>query len=50
MVFGTDFPHLDHDRGIFDDVVALRSTLGEDALRTILWDSPCHLMGIAGHA
>jgi predicted TIM-barrel fold metal-dependent hydrolase len=50
MVFGTDFPHLDHDRGIVDDVLALRSTLGEDALRTILWDSPCHLMGITGDA
>jgi predicted TIM-barrel fold metal-dependent hydrolase len=50
MVFGTDFPHLDHDRAIVDDVLALQSTLGEDALRTILWDSPCHLMDMARDA
>jgi predicted TIM-barrel fold metal-dependent hydrolase len=46
MVFGTDFPHLDHDHGIVDDMMALRGTLGDQALRTILWDSPCHLMGM----
>jgi hypothetical protein len=31
-------------------MLALRSTLGEDALRTILWDSPCRLMGMARDA
>lgn len=50
MVFGTDFRHLDHDRGMVDDAIALRSTLGEEALRTILWDSPCDLMGMARDA
>lgn len=46
MVFGTDFPHLDHGRGIVGDVLAQRATLGDAALRTILWDSPCSLMGM----
>jgi predicted TIM-barrel fold metal-dependent hydrolase len=50
MVFGTDFPHLDHDREIVDKVMALQRTLGEEALRTILWDSPCGLMGMACNA
>jgi uncharacterized protein len=50
MVFGTDFPHLDHDHGIVGDMLALRGTLGEAALRTILWDSPRGLMGMASRA
>jgi uncharacterized protein len=46
MVFGTDFPHLDHGPGMVDEMMALRGTLDDAALRTILWDSPCALMGI----
>jgi predicted TIM-barrel fold metal-dependent hydrolase len=46
MVFGTDFPHLDHDRGIVDEVLARRPALGDAALRAILWDSPCELMRV----
>jgi len=45
MVFGTDFPHLDHDHGIVDELMARRTTFGDLALRTILWDSPCALLG-----
>jgi predicted TIM-barrel fold metal-dependent hydrolase len=47
LMFGTDFPHLDHDQGIVDAMLALRTTLGDSALRTILWDSPRALLGIA---
>jgi predicted TIM-barrel fold metal-dependent hydrolase len=46
LVFGTDFPHLDHDREIVDEVLALRGALGEAALRAILWDSPRELMAM----
>ncbi|WP_438041317.1 amidohydrolase family protein [Sorangium sp. So ce128] len=46
MVFGTDFPHLDHGPGMVDEVMALRGALGDEALRTILWESPCGLMGM----
>lgn len=46
IVFGTDFPHLDHGPDIVDDVIAQRAKLGDEALRTILWDSPCQLMGM----
>jgi len=50
MVFGTDFPHLDHGHGMVGDMLALRGTLGDAALRTILWDSPRGLMGMASRA
>jgi predicted TIM-barrel fold metal-dependent hydrolase len=46
MVFGTDFPHLDHGPGMVDEMMALRGALGDEALRAILWDSPCALMGV----
>lgn len=45
-MFGTDFPHLDHDHGIVDAMLALRPALGDAALRQILWDSPRALMGL----
>lgn len=45
MVFGSDFPHLDHGQGIVGEMFAQQATLGDAALRTILWDSPCGLMG-----
>lgn len=46
LVFGTDFPHLDHDEGIADEMMHKRAVLDEAALATILWTSPCELMGI----
>lgn len=46
MMFGTDFPHLDHGPGMVDEVMALRGALGDEALRAILWESPCGLMGM----
>jgi predicted TIM-barrel fold metal-dependent hydrolase len=50
MVFGTDFPHLDHDHGIVDEMLDQRRTLGDAALRAILWDSPCELMRVDSSA
>ncbi|WP_437279189.1 amidohydrolase family protein [Sorangium sp. So ce375] len=46
MVFGTDFPHLDHGPGMVDEMMALRGALGDESLRAILWDSPSALMGM----
>ncbi|WP_437610211.1 amidohydrolase family protein [Sorangium sp. So ce834] len=46
VVFGTDFPHLDHGPGMVGEMMALRGALGDEALRAILWDSPCGLLGI----
>jgi len=46
IVFGTDFPHLDHGPDIVDELLSRRSTIGDDALRTILWSSPAALMGM----
>lgn len=45
VVFGTDYPHVDHGTGLVDEVMKLRGVLGEEALRAILWESPRRLMG-----
>jgi predicted TIM-barrel fold metal-dependent hydrolase len=45
LVFGTDFPHLDHDAGIVTEALALRERLPGEALRKILWDNPIRFYG-----
>jgi predicted TIM-barrel fold metal-dependent hydrolase len=44
LVFGTDFPHLDHDAGVVGQALALR--LPGEALRKILWDNPIRFSGL----
>jgi predicted TIM-barrel fold metal-dependent hydrolase len=39
LLFGTDFPHLDHDTGIVDEVMALEASLSAGSLQKILWDN-----------
>jgi uncharacterized protein len=46
VVFGTDFPHPDHETSILDEVLSLRELLGDEALRGILWDNARRLMGL----
>jgi uncharacterized protein len=45
VVFGTDFPHLDHGPDITDEILAEKSRIGEDALRRLLWDNPSEMWG-----
>jgi predicted TIM-barrel fold metal-dependent hydrolase len=46
VVFGTDFPHLDHSPTIVRDMVTLAGSLDEDQVRGILWDNPCAMLGV----
>jgi len=50
VVFGTDFPHLDHGPGIVDDVFEQRAAIGDAGLRSVLWESACALMGVSPFA
>ena len=50
LVFGTDFPHLDHGVHIVDEVFDRGGKLDQGMLRQILWDSPCKLMGLQPNA
>jgi uncharacterized protein len=46
LVFGTDFPHLDHDSDVIGELLALRGRISDDVLRKILWDNPARFFGI----
>jgi predicted TIM-barrel fold metal-dependent hydrolase len=45
IVFGTDFPHLDHGVDAVQQMLDRSVAVGDRALRTILWSSGCELMG-----
>ncbi|XXF77619.1 amidohydrolase family protein [Myxococcaceae bacterium GXIMD 01537] len=46
LLFGSDFPHLDHDDGIVARAVGLRARLGEEVTRKLLWDNPARFYGL----
>ena len=46
LLFGTDFPHLDHDDDIVAGALALRGSLPDATLKKILWDNPARFYGL----
>ncbi|WP_437317632.1 amidohydrolase family protein [Sorangium sp. So ce385] len=48
LIFGTDFPHLDHDDRVVDRALALRGRLPPDTVRKMLWDNAARWCGRAG--
>jgi uncharacterized protein len=48
LLFGSDFPHLDHGGDELEQLMALRSRLPEEVLRKLLWDNPARLYGLEG--
>ncbi len=46
VVFGTDFPHVDHDAGILERLFGRDAPLTAEVLRAALWDNPARLMGL----
>ena len=48
ILFGSDFPHVDHAEGVLDALFALRSQLPEGALEKVLWANPARFYGVSG--
>ncbi|WP_437678787.1 amidohydrolase family protein [Sorangium sp. So ce131] len=46
LLFGTDFPHLDHDNDIVDKALGLLKVLPEAVVRKILWDNPARFYAL----
>ncbi|HKE16530.1 MAG TPA: amidohydrolase family protein [Kofleriaceae bacterium] len=46
ILFGTDFPHLDHDEGQVTRALALRGRVPDAALRKMLWDNAAGFFGL----
>lgn len=48
LLFGSDFPHLDHTEDSVERVVALRAQMPESVLRKLLAENPARFCGLAG--
>lgn len=48
LIFGSDFPHIDHHPDIIGEVVALSDRLSEKTVKKILWDNPFRFYGLDG--
>jgi predicted TIM-barrel fold metal-dependent hydrolase len=46
LVFGSDYPHMDHDGDMVSEVVELEKRLPRRIVQKILWDNPMRLYGI----
>lgn len=46
LLFGSDFPHLDHGGEELEEALALRGRLSDEVLRKLLWDNPARFYGL----
>jgi predicted TIM-barrel fold metal-dependent hydrolase len=46
LLFGSDYPHMDHKPDIVNKVVELEEELGKETMRKILWDNPARFYGL----
>ncbi len=40
LIFGSDYPHMDHNPNIVQDLLALEATLSKEIINKIVWDNP----------
>jgi uncharacterized protein len=46
LIFGSDYPHVDHQPDIVDRAVNLEGRLSKEIVQKILWDNPARFYGI----
>lgn len=46
LLFGSDYPHVDHKPDIIEEVVALEERLSKETVQKILWDNPARFYGM----
>ncbi|RKI01700.1 amidohydrolase family protein [Corallococcus sp. AB038B] len=46
LVFGSDFPHLDHGEDVLGAMLSLRDVMTESRLRKVLWENPTRFYGV----
>jgi predicted TIM-barrel fold metal-dependent hydrolase len=49
FLFGTDFPHVDHDDGLLDRALGLRASVSPERLRDYLWNNGARLFGLSNN-
>ena len=46
LIFGSDYPHMDHHPDVVKEVVALEEQLSQEIVRKIVWDNPARFYGL----
>jgi predicted TIM-barrel fold metal-dependent hydrolase len=46
LLFGTDYPHIDHQMDIVEKMLVLEERLSQKTLKKILWDNPVRFYGL----
>lgn len=46
LIFGSDYPHMDHKPDVIEGVVALEEQLPKKTVQKILWDNPAQFYGL----
>ena len=46
LIFGSDYPHMDHDADVVTKMVELEDKLSKSVLQKILWDNPSRFYGL----
>lgn len=47
IIFGSDYPHMDHNPNIVQEMVKLEETLSPETVQKILWDNPRRFYGLS---
>jgi predicted TIM-barrel fold metal-dependent hydrolase len=47
LIFGSDYPHMDHQPTVVKEAVALQERLPQPIVQKILWDNPARFYGLA---
>lgn len=46
LIFGSDYPHMDHNPDVVKEVVDLEKQLSQEIVRKIVWDNPVRFYGL----
>ncbi len=46
LIFGSDYPHMDHKTDVVAEMVDLQEKIPKKTLQKILWDNPAHFYGL----
>ncbi len=46
LIFGSDYPHIDHDPEVIEEVLGLQEQLSKKTVQKILWDNPRRFYGL----
>ncbi len=47
LIFGSDYPHMDHQPDIVNTLLKLEAQLSKETIQKIVWDNPCRLYSLA---